>query len=91
MNEHTKALADYEQAAVYSPNDPIIHEGMAKSYEAVNNLKNALVEYNKAMKCNNNLNVEVLGKRMRLLYRFQKYKEALDDCEKVMCYVYILV
>jgi len=91
MNEHAKALADYEKAAVYSPNDPRVHEETAKAFEAANNLKGALVEYNKAVKCNNNVSVKILGKRMKLLYKFQKYKEALEDCEKVRLIRYILV
>lgn len=82
-NEHEKALADYEQAAVCSPNSPAVHQGMAGAYEAVENLEGALAEYTKAVKCGGSLKTGVLGKRMKLLYRLKKYKEALQDCEKV--------
>ena len=83
INDHEKALIEFEQALIYFPNNGIIHEGMGKSYEALNNIKIALVEYKKAIECDASLAKNILPRRIQLLYKFNRYKEALEDCDKV--------
>ena len=83
ISDHDKALNEFDYALVYFPDNAAIHEGMAKSYEALNNVKIALAEYKKAIECDCSLAKIILPRRIQLLYQFNRYKEALEDCDKV--------
>ena len=49
VNQHEKAIADYSRAIELIPKEPFLYLGRGKSYSAINDTKNAVADFQKAV------------------------------------------